>query len=441
MKKIKKISLLMSLALLLNVNVIFAQEEPKAPIISDWSVLSVDNAQKKGIVPLTTTYKDYTQNITADELKELNANLEKKFNSYGILKNTSFKDLSTKNELTRETILLNLFNTLGHYDKDVNEKTDAIKCLQENKILLGNGSNLNLDKSATYEETATFYNRAADYLIYKNDFGAKGYFYKAENKNNTVYMFGSIHLGSNEMYPMKKEVMDAFYKSDELYVEVDISNADEMSYMTDLMPRTDGTSLKDDLDAQTYAKLKKYMDKYEIPEENYNSLKLWAAYNQISNIPVAVNKPYGSTLGIDTHFITHAKILGKPVGEMESVKLQADTLAGYDEKSYKNMLVNLIEDLDANGEANQINGIDEMQKAWIDGDKKFMSGMSNTSDPFSQLLLVDRDPKMAEKIEGMLNSDSGKTYFVVVGSLHYVPENSVLKYLTDKGFKVEDLNI
>ncbi|RVU54336.1 TraB/GumN family protein [Anaerosphaera multitolerans] len=437
--KFKKLPVLMALVFFLNINVIFAQEELQAPIVSDWSVLALDNAQKKGILPLSTSPIDYRENIKTEELKNLNDNTLEKLQSFSLQPSKEFKPLELKNNLTREDVLINIFNIIGTYDEEIGESTDPIKFLQEKNILVGNGENLQLDRAASYEESATFYNRAVDYLAYKNNLGSKGYFYKAENKGNIVYMLGSIHLGSNDMYPLKKEIVDAFYNSDELYVEVDISN-EESSYMADLMPRTDGTTLKDDLGEEVYSKLKKYMDNYEIPEENYNNLKLWAAYNQISNIPIFVNQPLGTSLGIDSHFISHAKLLGKPVKELESIKLQADTLASYDENEYKKMLIDLIEDLDENGEKNHIDSLNYMYKAWIDGNEEYMKLSSDPNNPFSQLLLKDRDPKMADQIEEMLNSEEGKTYFVVVGSLHYVPDNSVLKYLEDKGFEIVNLN-
>ncbi|CRH94707.1 TraB family [Chlamydia trachomatis] len=80
-----------------------------------------------------------------------------------------------------------------------------------------------------------------------------------------------------------------------------------------------------------------------------------------------------------------------------------------------------------------------MQKYWIDGNEKDFAKIFNGSDEFTKHLLVDRDPKMAEKIDAMLKSKEKKTYFVVVGSGHYVPEKSVLHYLKEKGYTIENL--
>ena len=46
---------------------------------------------------------------------------------------------------------------------------------------------------------------------------------------------------------------------------------------------------------------------------------------------------------------------------------------------------------------------------------------------------------MTDKIESLLNGEKGKTYFVVVGSGHYVGEDGVIQNLKNKGYTVEQV--
>ena len=54
----------------------------------------------------------------------------------------------------------------------------------------------------------------------------KGLFWKATSGTNTIYLLGSIHLGSKDMYPLPKEFEDAYASSRTLVVEVDLNKVD-----------------------------------------------------------------------------------------------------------------------------------------------------------------------------------------------------------------------
>ena len=54
----------------------------------------------------------------------------------------------------------------------------------------------------------------------------KAMFWKVSSADNVAYLLGSIHLGSKDMYPLAKEIEDAFERSAALIVEVDINHVD-----------------------------------------------------------------------------------------------------------------------------------------------------------------------------------------------------------------------
>jgi uncharacterized protein YbaP (TraB family) len=51
----------------------------------------------------------------------------------------------------------------------------------------------------------------------------KALFWKATSKDNVVYLLGSIHLGSKSLYPLPREIEDAFDHSALLAVDIDIN--------------------------------------------------------------------------------------------------------------------------------------------------------------------------------------------------------------------------
>ena len=54
----------------------------------------------------------------------------------------------------------------------------------------------------------------------------KGAYLESHSGDNTIYLLGSIHLGSKDMYPLPKEFEDAYASSKTLIVEVDLNNLD-----------------------------------------------------------------------------------------------------------------------------------------------------------------------------------------------------------------------
>ena len=81
--------------------------------------------------------------------------------------------------------------------------------------------------------------------------------YKVTGENGgTVWLFGSIHVGIEEMSPFPAYVLDAYNEADALAVECDvIALQKDMSLMTELvqmMLYTDGTTISDNISPELY---------------------------------------------------------------------------------------------------------------------------------------------------------------------------------------------
>lgn len=58
-----------------------------------------------------------------------------------------------------------------------------------------------------------------------------------DDKGNTVWLFGSIHIGSEDMYPLPDYVMNAYNNADSIAVE-----ADAIAFQNDLNMQVDALS-------------------------------------------------------------------------------------------------------------------------------------------------------------------------------------------------------
>jgi len=53
--------------------------------------------------------------------------------------------------------------------------------------------------------------------------------------------------------------------------------------------------------------------------------------------------------------------------------------------------------------------------------------------------MVQRDDNMAAYIDNLLKTEGNNTYFVVLGSLHYISDNSVIDRLVKAGYTIEQI--
>lgn len=438
MNILKKSIVTIGLILSLSTQVFATEALPKEPVLSPWAIKPVSEAQLQGLYPLNQEAQtiNFTSEISSTDLEYLNKTAKTKLEEVKLKKNNkSFKPETSKNDNSREDVLINVYNIVGPYADD--SGNGAVEYFKENNLINGDGNELGLDKKATIEQAITFYNRAVADVINDQNMGGKGVFYKIEANGNTVYLFGSIHVGDPSLYPIDSDIIEAYNKSNSLYVEADITDAEKV--IASQQKLISDVPLDEQLGSELYQRYKTVMDKYQIPEEAYKNLKIWSAYNTLSTIPLLTEMPNGAAYGIDQYFLINAKLDQKEIKELESIDFQFDLLENFGNDKYLNLTKNLLDEIENNNSKESVELTKNMLKSWKIGDEKEFAKIFESQDDFTQYLVVDRDPEMANKIDEMLKSKDKKTYFVVAGSGHYAPKNSVLKYLTDKGYTVENL--
>ena len=105
------------------------------------------------------------------------------------------------------------------------------------------------------------------------------------------------------------------------------------------------------------------------------------------------------------------------------------------------MIENLTAEIEKNGYKNINSGLYTLLDAWQNGDRDKMKSIlslkgDKASEKFNEAILDERDEGMAKKIDAMLKKDGKNTYFILIGSAHLVPENSVTGILKNMGYKV-----
>ncbi|MCY9544208.1 TraB/GumN family protein [Paenibacillus alvei] len=419
--------------------------------VSSWSINVLNEGEKYGIFPLTW-YTDGTfqQPISADKFQALMKATSAKLDALELKKKNTFTVPATEKVITRESVINAVYGVLTQYDlpESIQIGTDEpIAFLQKKGIVNGTGKGLDLDKPSTVEQAVVMASRLVEYTYDAVDGGAKGLLWKATKGQNTLYLLGSIHVGSPEMYPIKKSVRDAFKQADSLWVEVDLLGNKDMDYFTQSMAYTDGTTLKDHVSKETYAKLQKVLEKMQLPKEVFDGFKPWAITTNLALAGMTGSQEemaQAAALGIDSYFTNSALLAGKPIHELEGLKLQADIFnkvpVATQEKELNEALDQVLTPTGKPDESMEL--LQSWQKLWVKADldkfkQSFTSSKEKMTTDSAKRLLGERDKNMAKKLMELLDKEGSSTHFVVVGAAHYVVQDMVVDQLKAKGYQVE----
>ncbi|AWB43275.1 polysaccharide biosynthesis protein GumN [Paenibacillus sp. CAA11] len=265
---------------------------------------------------------------------------------------------------------------------------------------------------------------------------ARGFMWEVKNNGNTVYLVGSMHIADDSFYPLRSEIEDAFAEADYLGVEIDLSKAageEQQNLITKLGTYQDGTTLKDHVSEETYAKVGEILKKSGVKPDALDTYKPWVVETTISSLK-SMKAGYEAGQGIDLYFIQKAIERKVPVVELESYASQLGMFDSFSKELQEKNLNTTLDNFDVLDE-----GVDQMADMWKSGDEKALLELTNSmagDEEYNKAMLIDRNIGMADKIDGFLKSDKKVEYFVVVGAAHYLGEHGVIKLLEDKGYTV-----
>jgi len=272
-------------------------------------------------------------------------------------------------------------------------------------------------------------------------FGLEGHslLYKVSSSENTVYIFGSIHLAKPELYPLDEAIITAYENSDVLVVEVDPASDESVSMMQEVMLNSgvypSGMSLQTQLSEHTYGSLLEYANKRGLSMDEMQNMRPWVVMLQIT-VTEMMRLGYLPELGIDKYFLDKARAQNRPIVELETAAEQMALLSKDDEAFQDKLLLYTLESMT---ELEPL--LKSMFESWKKGDSNALETIISLpldEDPSLQEvydeLITKRNYKMTDKIEGFLKTE--KDYFVVVGSGHVIGREGIVELLKARGFKV-----
>ena len=270
----------------------------------------------------------------------------------------------------------------------------------------------------------------------------------SKDSKGKLYLFGSVHMADESIYPLPSKIINAFDESDCLAVEADSDNYNpddkkqqEMQYNLEYH---DGTKIYDHIDKDTYENCKKILTEYKQYQPSLDNMKPAVWYSILNDI-AAKKSPLTGDYGLDDYFMTKAKSDKKPVIDLEGVEFQQTLLP-----SFSDGLMNLLlkDYTPESFDEMSLSSNDETYEAWKAGDidkvyrlsfgdtyEKASASDKKLWDEYWKIMLTDRNNVMVEKAEQILKDN--KKCFYVVGDLHMLGKDGIVQQLKDKGYTVK----
>jgi len=461
-----------------------AQETVTTPVEqpSSWAVEGVQWSEVYGLVSGNMLNK-YASAVTREELYAVCVNLYEKITGEPIkpIEKSPFSDSKSETVLkacaiklltgtgkfeptkqaTRMDMVSGVLNAIKAAQPEFNLKSDikltykdadkipansldVVKYAVSKELLKGRSStSLDLASTCSRQELMLFAKKAYEFTLYELGRDSKGVFWKVSDDDSTVYLLGSIHLTKPSTYPLSKNILSAYEKSDALVVEANTSNQLEAAaYMMQKDVYTDDNTLEKNVPKEVYQRFAELVEPLGVPEENYNKFKPWYAALLAQNLTLA-EANYDANIGIDLFFMNKAKDK-KDILEIEGIKFQVDMFDTFSKELQVQFLEGVL-GTEESSQEDQLDVIQAMTDSWKAGNvselEKILEsseGSSEVEKEFNEKLFTVRNNNMTQKVKSYLADPEKKTYFVVVGAGHMVGKTGIVTQLNGQ-YKIEQV--
>jgi len=266
--------------------------------------------------------------------------------------------------------------------------------------------------------------------------GAQNLLWEVSTERGRMTLFGSLHFGHPDFYPLADPVESAFAEAERLVVEVDSTQPGFQRRMAALVEEKGqyppGRTIRDEVSPRVYERLDAELAELGLPTERFVHLEPWT----VSIVLMAFkfqSMGYGADAGVEHYLLARAD--DRPIVALETAEEQIallDSLDGELFLAYTLLSLRTFESETA-----------EMIRAWrcgeaaalerllLDESGALLPGVSDVM----ERIFDERNQRMVESLEGLL--EQGGSHFVVVGAGHLLGDEGIPALLAERGWPVE----
>jgi uncharacterized protein YbaP (TraB family) len=259
--------------------------------------------------------------------------------------------------------------------------------------------------------------------------------WKISKGTETMYIGGTIHILRSSDFPLPNEFERAYALSDTVVFETDLEGTQSEAFAAGLMQQMilpSGKTLSNTLKSETYAALKKYLVSQGDDIAKYERLRPWAVMLVMTQTVLGRNGIDQS--GVDAHYSRSASAQNKPQRYLETPMEQMLLITRIGEGEEDAMILQSIREMKMIPEM-----IDWLVRDWREGkmkrmERELVQAMKDESPQMYRLILKERNDAWMPKLVGMMRE--GKKGFVLVGTMHLLGPDGMLKQFEKAGYTV-----
>lgn len=264
---------------------------------------------------------------------------------------------------------------------------------------------------------------------------AKSFLWKVESATGVLYLAGSVHALTADVYPLNPAFERAFEASDTLVEEIDLAEGDLLTLGPMLLTKgmyQDGRTFESVVSTETAAAVTRRLNN-PLALELIRTMKPWMVMLTLSALQMQ-QAGLDVNLGLDKYFFDKAKAAGKPLIGLETAESQIDRFDKMPERLQEQLLNSTLADLDA-----QSKELSTIIEAWQRGDataleRTLLAGFKAYPAAYESLI-AERNRNWMPQLEKCLARRT--PCLVVVGAAHLVGPDGLLTLLSRRGYRIE----
>lgn len=269
----------------------------------------------------------------------------------------------------------------------------------------------------------------------------RGALFKVSGHGHTMYLFGTIHMGLPEFYPLDDSVTRALAASTTLALEIDptVQTAELAATVQRAALSTPAVAAA--MPPALEPRLSRRLEALGAPATLSTQLKPWMLLITLSTVEYA-KLGYRPDLAVDAHLANLAHSRNIKVVALETVESQLDLFDRLPVADQWTILDETVTSLDS-GESQQ--EVRALTDGWAKADRAAFDALARkyeedrrlSSQILQRRFLAERNGPMADKLDGLLRRESNT--MAAVGLMHLVGKDGLPTLLRAKGLKVEQL--
>jgi uncharacterized protein YbaP (TraB family) len=266
----------------------------------------------------------------------------------------------------------------------------------------------------------------------------RGALFKVQQNGHTLYLFGTIHVGAKDFYPLEPRLAGLLKKAPVLALEID-PQGDPQQLARAVQQHGLSQAGSSGLTPAWRQRLERLLKQYNIQPETVATMKPWLLASLLTVSEFAA-QGYDAALAVDAHLSKQAHAAGQKVVELESADSQ---MALFDQLTAAEQLLFLQDAIAGIEDKEQADQAREIAEAWRHADARALDALAlkaEQDDTFSgrfvqRVLLEGRNPALADNMFKLMARENNSV--AAVGVLHLVGKTSVPELLRKRGLTVE----